>query len=181
MFCSKSFISKSIVTCFLIHLFVLLFSFCYLIGLFLILISMFICFYISNNINISTINILQRSHSSINSHSNSSIDSNNRYSVSRFHMINQIFISTHMSGLRCLSFRHSFRCFLHLNMLLVTKHTKVMNHFKGHPSITCLTNIRFSNLSSFNVSVFFSFTFCAFEAGFFHFWDCIRGSYYDTF
>jgi len=96
-------------------------------------------------------------------------------------MVNQILISAHMCSLWSLTLWNSFWCFLHLNMLLVTEHTEVMNHFKCHSTITSWADIRLSDLASFDISVFFFVALGASEAGLFHLRDGIRSSNYNTF
>ena len=81
-----------------------------------------ICFDIANNINISSIDVLQCSHTCLDSNSLSSVDTDSLNSITRLNEINKIFISAHEDCLWRLSFWYILGSFLHFNVLFVTEH-----------------------------------------------------------
>lgn len=78
-----------------------------------------ICLDIGDDINVCPIDILESPSVLVNSHSHGFIDSSDLYSVSRSHIIDQIFVSTQVNCLRSLSFWHRLWGLLDLHVLLI--------------------------------------------------------------
>lgn len=146
-----------------------------------IVISLLVSLDISNDINISSIDILKHPHLRINSYTSSSINTNDLNAVTWLHIVHQVLICTHVDGLWSFTLRHRFWCLLHLDVLLVREHAKVMNHLKSHSASALVTILWLCNLSSLNILIFFLHTFCAPVAGLFHFWDGVGSSDHNTF
>ena len=136
-----------------VHSLVLRFLF---IGFIVVFVSFGLCFFVSDNIDVGSVNVLQSSHSCVNSVTNSSENSDDFHSVSRLHEIDQIFISAHLQGLWSFTVRNSLRGFLHLDVLFVREHAEVVDHLKREPLIASLTKLWLCDSSSLDEPEFFS-------------------------
>lgn len=148
---------------------------------FLIVISLLVGLDIPNDINIGSIDILEHPHLRINSNTGGSINTNDLNAVTWLHIVHQILICTHVDRLWSFTLRHCFWCLLHLDVLLVREHAKVMNHLKSHSASALVAILGLCDLSSLDILVLFLHTFCAPVAGLFHFWDGVGSSDHNTF
>jgi len=141
-----------------------------------IFVSFTVGFGVSNNIDIGPVDVFERSHVRVSSNALGSVDTDNFAAITRFDIVDEVLICTHVNGLWSLSFWDSLRCFLHLDMLFIREHAPIVNHLESASTSAIITEIRLGNLTSFDKFEFLLLTFGALEIGFFHLWDCVGGS-----
>jgi len=81
--------------------------------------SSLVCFDISDNIDVGSINVFQRSALGIYSDTHRFVDTCNLNTISRPYLVDHIFIGTKMDSLGCFTLRNALGRLLDFNMLLV--------------------------------------------------------------
>jgi len=84
-----------------------------------IVISLFISFDVSNNINVSPVDVLEHSHLWIHPNSSRSIDTDHFNSISWLDVVHEVLVSAHVDSLWSLTLRNGLGGLLHLDVLLV--------------------------------------------------------------
>jgi len=134
----------------------------------IIFVSPFVSFGVSNHIYVGLVDILEDSLTSHQSLADSSVDSHDLNSISWLDIVDKVLIGAHGESLWCLSLRDRFWGLLHLDVLLVTEHAKVVHHLESESSIAVLAVFWLSNFSALNVLAFFTLALGASEGGFLH-------------
>lgn len=147
---------------------------------FLVLVSSAVGFDVANNINVSLVDVLENSHAGHHSLADGSVDSNNLDSVSWLDEIYEVLIGTHGKGLWSLTFWYRFWGLLHLDMLLITEHAKIVHHFKSESAIAVFANFWLGDFSALDIFAFFALALGAPEGGLLHLWSGIRSSNNNT-
>ena len=127
----------------------LIFRFGITIGI-VIFVSLRLSLFIPNDIDVSSVDVLEGSHTSIDSVSDGSENTYDFNSVSRLHEIDQVFISAHLQSLWSLTIWDGLRGLLHFDVLFVGEHAEVVDHLEREPLIAPLTKLWLRDSSSLN-------------------------------
>ena len=89
------------------------------------LIALLVICDIGDHINVSPVNVLESALVGIYSDAHRSVNARNLHAIARPHMVHQVLIRTQMDRLGGLALRHTFRCLLYLDVLLVREETRI--------------------------------------------------------